>query len=98
MLDQKHQEGRNRRTRLSRYLGILLAFLALLSAGLLSRMSVDLTQGIPILKRNIEERINGTVDMKGIRLRLLPYPRIRGAVSSRWARATCPGSFPPRHR
>lgn len=58
---------------------ILVILIALLAASLLylSLVPIDLTERKPLIKSQIEELINGAVDMGKVSLYVLPYPRIR---------------------
>jgi hypothetical protein len=58
---------------------ILLTLIVLLSASVLylALVPIDLSERTPYIKSRIEQYINGTVDMEGISLQVLPYPRIR---------------------
>jgi hypothetical protein len=57
---------------------ILLTLTVLLLASLLylALVPIDLTGKAPYIRSRIEQYINGTVEMEGISLHVLPYPRI----------------------
>ncbi|MFZ3073132.1 MAG: AsmA-like C-terminal domain-containing protein [Thermodesulfobacteriota bacterium] len=56
---------------------VAITFAALLSVfALLSLVPIDLTPRIPQIKAEIENRINGRVDIGGMDLRVLPFPRL----------------------
>ena len=56
---------------------VAITFAALLSAfAFLSLVPIDLTSRIPLIKAEIENRINGHVDIGTMELRVLPFPRV----------------------
>jgi len=54
-----------------------IALTALISVFMfLSLVPIDLTSRIPLIKAEIENRINGRVDISAMELRVLPFPRV----------------------
>ncbi|HLE08527.1 MAG TPA: AsmA family protein, partial [Thermodesulfobacteriota bacterium] len=58
-------------------LWLLFSFLILVPALYFSLIPVDITRYTPQIKSSIESRINGTIDMERIELRILPYPKMK---------------------
>src|SRR3990170_698661 len=56
---------------------VAIALTALISVFMfLSLVPIDLTSRIPLIKAEIENRINGRVDISAMELRVLPFPRV----------------------
>ena len=71
----KRKKNNRKAVRRSLFLSVALVVLTLLIAFLVI-VPIDLTAQIPLIKRTVESRINGTAHMERLSLKVLPLPRV----------------------